>query len=398
MAIGIVPALVFLVLAFVEIDLPGLYMDEAYLDAYTVKMLDRSKTFDRPLFNLPDNVLDKNDRFPVTGGIYVGLIGTYLGLPYYALFGMNIFTLRTYHALYGSITVFLVFLILDRITNRRSAFWGSLLLAVDAGFLVTYRTQGWNVIAPMPFFLLAIYLALPFENDEQPITGRRAFAIGALYGLAGYGYFVYLLFAPPLVIALLLWGRSRITKKAVLSCMLGCLTGYLPLLYALLSIAVQSPQLISTFIERAGSATSFADRLEHIGLILRVTFNNDFVPQNIAGPHHVPFSELKIYIWICLAASVLALCRHKGTPRQKKFLVFCLLAIVCYCLELVKFGNQIAVHHAVIIMPLAYMALATFGSILATAWLSEGIAGNSSMAAHFGLDGNYCRHSAAGSH
>jgi hypothetical protein len=368
--LAFLPAIIFLIMAFIEIDLPGLYMDEAYLDAFTVKILDKSKTVDRPLFNLPDNILDKNYRYPITGGIYVGLIGTYLGVPFYKLFGFNIFTLRMYHALYGAITVYLVFLILERITSRRIAFWGSMLLAIDAGFLVTYRTQGWNVISPMPFFLFAILLALPRGNDEYSISSdfsiskKRAFLIGLLFGLACYGYFVFLLFGPPLLLSLLLWGRSRLTRKTLLAGAMGCFVGYLPLLYALLSIVIQSPDMISSFIERTGSSMSLSDRLGHILGIFRDTFNNSATPQRIAGPHYTPFSEVKVYLWLFFAVVSCVLWRHKKYSIQINFLLFCVLSIACYFLESMKFGNQIAVHHAVIVLPLAYMALATLISIL----------------------------------
>jgi len=100
--IGLVLAAVFLLLAFVEIELPGLYMDEALIDSYVVKLLDPSKA-DRPLFRLPDNVFDHHDRFPMVGGsIYTGLPAAYLGVPYYALFGLSVSSLRIYHALHGA--------------------------------------------------------------------------------------------------------------------------------------------------------------------------------------------------------------------------------------------------------------------------------------------------------
>lgn len=366
MVVGLLPVMVFLALAFIEIDLPGLNMDEACIDSYVVKIIDSSKTIDRPTFNLPDNILDRHGRFPLTGGIYVGLTAAYLGAPYYSVFGMNLFSLRIYHTLYGAATVFLVFLILDRIASRRIAIWGSLLLAVDAGFLVAYRCQGWNVTAHMPLFLGAIFLALPQGNDVQPISGKRAFAIGILYGLACYGYFVYLLFAPPLVLALLLTGREQLTRKAILSGAAGCLLGYMPLLYALLSIAKRAPALIPTFAARAGSDLDLHTRLTHMLSAIRATFSDVSMPQMIAGPYPVPFSDAKVYLWLLLAACLPTVWYFKGQSRSVRLLAVCILMLVCYCVELLQFGNQVCVHHVMVILPLAYIALAVFVQILMT--------------------------------
>jgi dolichyl-phosphate-mannose--protein O-mannosyl transferase len=361
---GLFPAVIFLAMAFIEIELPGLYMDEAYFDAFVVKILDPSKTVDRPLFNMPCNILDKNYRFPLTGAIYHGLIGTYLGAPFYKIFGENFISLRVYHALYGAVIVYLTYLLLSRFVTRRMALWGSLLLAVDVSFLVSFRTQAWNVIHPLPFFLGAMLVLIPRAEKQPPLTRNRAFAAGLLIGFAGYGYFVYWLLTLPLLIAFILFYRNLLTRKAVVAGLLGCFLGCLPLIFALYSLARNAPQVFAQYLGRTGSPLGLSDRLTHLGAKIFATFSGQEAPQYIAGPHHICWSEAKAYLWAAAAVCLIAMFFIRGESQKKKFILLCILCVGLFFAACLKFGEQIAVHHVVILLPFAYLALAAFVELL----------------------------------
>ena len=349
---------VFVVLALVEIELPGLYMDEAIIDSYDVGLIDSSKA-DRPVFRLPDNMLDKHNRFPILAGcLYTGLPATYIGAPYYAVFGMNVASLRIYHALYGVATVFFAFLIMDRFAGRFAATCGGFLLAVDAAFVISFREQGWAAFIGVAFLLTAILLALNAKEPSRPVSARRAFAIGLLYGIACYSYFVFFLFAIPLAVLLFCFARRRLSVANVSCCLGGCLLGYSPIFFALLSIAHTNPGVFQESWNQAGRDGTIWSQGLHVLGRLSATLRNTGMPELMAGWHPLPFLDAKLWFWLALAiVGPIVAWRSRHRPARILFALGA-GAAVCYWLQLLAFNKQIQVHHLAPTLPFLYMALA----------------------------------------
>src|SRR5688500_11428506 len=111
----IVASLLFLVLALPQLDLPGLYPDEAFdvipamqlLLGHEVEILDNAGLH---LFEL--------DLPLMSSSAYQGVTSTYLAMPFFALWGINVISLRLM-----TVTVGLIALVLCYFLTR--AWFGS---------------------------------------------------------------------------------------------------------------------------------------------------------------------------------------------------------------------------------------------------------------------------------
>lgn len=112
---------------------------------------------------------------------YLGTLKAWLYLPILKYLEVTPFVLRLPFLLVGLGSVWLFFLILDRISGRWAAIAGAFLLATDASFLLA-TCYDFGPIALLHLFLLAgILLLLHFENTRD--SKYLAFAF-LLFGLA----------------------------------------------------------------------------------------------------------------------------------------------------------------------------------------------------------------------
>src|SRR4030095_11424142 len=139
---------------------PGLYMDAVNPEYIIPGILDPSAPGHRPWILPGNNFLS---RFPVfTGSIYHGSTQLYFALPFMALLGADIATLRIVQGLAGCLILLLLALYAGRLNAGLKGALAALsvvLLALDPSFVMALRTQAYSCMFPL-FLLLASALIL----------------------------------------------------------------------------------------------------------------------------------------------------------------------------------------------------------------------------------------------
>lgn len=173
---------IFLSLSLYQVDLPGLYYDEAADAAPAMQVLlgqkiDRGSSLELFGRDLPVMVMD-----------YVGAVNSYALLPFFAVLGINVFSIRLMTILGGAATIVLTFLLTRRLFDWKAASAASLVLAVQPSF-VFFSRQGIYVTSLLSVFATAsLWLLLRWWHG-QGVTNL----LGAAF-LLGLGLSAKLLF------------------------------------------------------------------------------------------------------------------------------------------------------------------------------------------------------------
>jgi len=375
-AVLIVALLVFALAVAWHIELPGLYMDAVNPDYLSVDVLHGTRAT-APIWVLPGNVLVH--RLPILTSLYHGTGHVWLALPFVAVFGPTIATLRATQALTGAAILVLTFLLLRR---ERPAPVPQLLvglpvlaLALDPVFVYAYRTQLYIQLAPVAWLLAAL---LAGERAWQTRYGQARFAprwlllAGLFYGLSIYGYFIFIFFAP--VLALANWfawrqARAQASQPSLLrvlawlaaGLMLG-VSGYL-LGYFLIFISEHGlhgfVQFFADYQRSLGAFETHRTLVPTISyfadLIWRV-FSNDWQHSLMFGDAWAePSSAIKLILLLAMPLAFCILLELRGRSTSRLRLVVAMLT--CFPLVALIFGDRLSGHHFVVLLPLAYLAL-----------------------------------------
>ncbi|MFL5732530.1 MAG: ArnT family glycosyltransferase [Chloroflexia bacterium] len=198
--------LIFLALTLYQLDLPGLYPDEAFDVIPTMQiLLGHSVELQRDagvhLFGLALPLMSSSD--------YQGVTSTYLALPFFALLGINVYALRLMTITVGLVALLLTFFLAAEWFGRPVARVAVLLLAVSPAWVFWSRLGVYVVSEVVPIAAGAL-LAFTVWVRRQPLAERN----GPLYVgtfLLGLGLATKLLFIWMIVAvagcALILYGR-----------------------------------------------------------------------------------------------------------------------------------------------------------------------------------------------
>jgi 4-amino-4-deoxy-L-arabinose transferase-like glycosyltransferase len=96
---------------------------------------------------------------------YLGALKTWIYNPYFAVWAPSAVSLRLPAVLAGVVTIWLFFILLDRVVGRKAAWIGALLLATDSTFLLIETTDFGFVALQFVWKLSAILLLLRYDRD-----------------------------------------------------------------------------------------------------------------------------------------------------------------------------------------------------------------------------------------
>lgn len=370
-------AIIYALVATWNIGLPGLYMDAVNPDYLVVKVLNPSH---EPVVAW---VLDGNYllgyRLPVMATLYHGSQTFWLGLPLYALFGTTIEGLRLTHAVFALGVLAALFYLLRRAGLRPLVAGGvCTALALDPSFSYAFRTQSYITLAPAAWLLLS--MALIMRDRDTPAAAWSW--SGVLAGLAAGAYFIQAFFL--LAVLPAVWIASAHGASPRLSARLrwigGLLLGLSPVLlgYGLL-IDDQGGlrETIRYFARQQAQLHAFSltaslpERLSHMWAMLDGITSNAWNHAMMFGTWQgVPASALKttLLVFVPVAAWILSELRGTASFAGRLFLA---LPVAWLAVALV-FGNRLAGHHYVVLLPWLYAALAlTLRDAAAQARISE---------------------------
>ena len=356
-------ALAYAAVVVQNITLPGVYMDAVNPDYLAVRLLHHG-TEPIGAWLLPGNYLF--GRAPILIAFYHGSLTTWFGLPVFALFGTTVTGLRIAHALFGFAVLASLYALLARGGAKP---WQAALacgaLALDPGFTYAFRTQSYITLAPAALLFLSLY-SLQRAADSA-VRNRWLFFAGWLYGLAVVGYFIYAFFLPVLAMTASWWtpaGARRGRGLLIAGAGLALGGAFYPLGYALAANNLgglpqaweyfqQTQRALNAFSEQPDLVTRFA----HTAATIESVFRNSFHHTLIFGEYgEVPGSGFKMAL--LLGAPLLLWLRaewRRESPALLRVLIACGVSFVAIAM---LFGTRLSGHHFMVLLPLAYGALA----------------------------------------
>lgn len=215
--------------------------------------------------------------FPVSFGDYRPPLYIYLSVPFIAIFDLNIFATRFASALFGTLSVLLMYFLSARLfsgkpvqdkrmasSGQKIALLASFILAISS-WHVFFSRAAWESNVGVFFFLLAVYLFLKgLENSKWFVLSAVSF------GLTIFSYYSYKLFVPIFIIGLVIIYRDKFKSLKTKNLLPAVLV--LVLFIGLLAYG----ELFTGSGRRASDAAIYNE--ENIGA-LRNTQVNDPLPQ-----------------------------------------------------------------------------------------------------------------------
>lgn len=352
-----------------NVELPGLYMDAINPDYLFARWW--NPELKNPVWVLPTGPV------PLLGNLYHGMQTLYVGALAYGLLGTSVVSVRATHAMYGSLIVLLIWLILRRVSGRPMlATVLAVSLATDMAFIGSFRTQAYIILAGQVWMLLALWLALRSMQDAK-LSCWPLLLSGMGMGLAAYGYFVLLFFVPPVAaLATLGPGRQKMGQRLLLWCagfvagMLPYVVGYIELLVALGGVAPLVDWMRNTLgtLKPTVGRESYWVGLGHVLDFARwglVGLGNEYIMLNeLVSAPLVAWRAVCVAIAgaVCLFGSWL---EWRTRPGLAKALLACAALPVIYIGLAAGFGSRLGVHHFMVLVALGYLLLG-----LAVYWLA----------------------------
>jgi hypothetical protein len=356
-------AALFILGGVTAISEPGVYMDAVNPD-YTVVSLLNPRAQGIPGWYLPGNLLF--GRFLILGNVYYGALPLYVGLPAYALFGTGVVGIRVTNIFFGLLVLAGTALFL-RTFRVRPAIAGLCLaaLALDPGFLFSFRTQFYITLLPDALLLTSVALT---ERGMQGETRPRPAVAGLLAGAACYGYFIYAFMAPAAFLHATGMGR-RDGRPGIRPgwWVAGFAAGVSPYLLSLILLTAATGGFHAAFayltamIHGLGvesSSMTLGQRLGYFVYLVRGTLFDAGPSVMILGnvlPVYAPWLKVGLLLVLPLAMLLLTLISRKPTCIGLSLIAGMILGSLALT---IAFGNRLWLHHAIVLLPLLYSALA----------------------------------------
>lgn len=151
---------------------------------------------------------------PRSLGEYKLPLYSYLTVPFQAILGLNLYSIRLPSALAGVVTISLLFLLAKKIFKDNSIALLSSIFLTISWWHITYSRIGWESNIGLPLFLGGFLLFIKsFEDNKWLILSALCF------GLSLFTYWSFKLFIPLFVIGLIIINRGKVksySKKIII--------------------------------------------------------------------------------------------------------------------------------------------------------------------------------------
>ena len=362
-ALVFIPALTLFCLGAVsDIRVPGVYMDAVNPDYMVVRLLYPSVHF-QP-WALPGALV--LGLFPLLVQIYHGALPFYIGFPVYALLGTGVIGIRVANMVFGLLVISAAGVFMRAFRVRASiAALCLAALALDPGFLFSFRTQFYILLLPCAALFTSVALT---EHRRGTPTWASAATAGLLAGLACYGYFIYLFAVPSVAVHAWQRWRERHERYRFAGWWIAGLalaTAPYPVTLLLMLIATGGPHGFMGFWAMYMHALAVSK--SPLSVIQRISYFVDEAQMTVSdvGPlvmmlhRTLPLSIATLKLWLLLGVPgvgvVVSLLLR--TPRLAGLAVlggFVLGEAVLFGV----FGDRLWLTHMVMLLPVLYIALA----------------------------------------
>jgi hypothetical protein len=357
-----IPALTLFCLgALSDIRVPGVYMDAVNPDYMVVRLLYPNAHF-QPWI-LPGALV--LGLFPLLVQVYHGALPFYVGLPVYALLGTGVIGIRVANMVFGLLVIFAAGAFMRAFQVRASiAALCLAALALDPGFLFSFRTQFYILLLPSAALFTSV--ALTERRRRMPTWGTAATA-GLLAGLACYGYFIYLFAVPSVAAHAWLRWRERAERYRLAA---WWIAGFA------LAMAPYPASMLLTLVATGGLhgfvgfwtayLHTLAANKSQLTMMSRINFFFNSVRRTVldTGPSimmlhkPLPLSVPTLKMWLLLGVPGIGLVVSLIRAPRFSGLVVLGAFVLGEAVLFGVFGDRLWLQHLVVLLPILYIAFA----------------------------------------
>jgi hypothetical protein len=263
--IAAVPAAVFLCATVANLRLPGIQYDEVYYVPPAAALIKNQLDADYVMLD-PSVIHLFGKPLPLMFNYYTSFFRTYLTLPVFALFGINVETIRGSSIALGVVSLIFFIAFARRLTRSSAiAFAAGLLLALDASFIAYVRNDFAVIATMMALKGVALWALLRWwqESDAKHLY-LGVFFIGV--GITDRASFLWIPMAIGATLILIyrkcladeIGRRLDSTKKIFLACVSFGIGASVFLAFNIATRGGTFTPMAGSFGETSGGANNFA--------------------------------------------------------------------------------------------------------------------------------------------
>lgn len=363
--------LLFVLVSIVYFDLPGLYMDAVNPDYVLEHIMHINNV---PAWIFSDNVIASAFGnpwgLPLLNSLYGTNFTAYCSLPIVAILGNGIYTVRICHLLFAVLMLLSAYYFIKTATqNTKSASLICLLIALEPSIVFAQRTQYYLQLFPLIFSFVGIAL-ITRQLTSNHIEFWKFIGAFVLLGLAACSYFIFAgYFVAVFIVVLVYVLKNKKDKKIPFLAILGFIVGYLPFIYAHLSILMQSG--VAGYLQIIKGLDTYGISEGQTGLIGRIQdffhessrlFSGEAIIHTITGKG--VFSNVFTFIFYafgvaCISISIIiALSKRKlFSSYGSRYAIIILDSCIFmhFAIALVV-GSSLGYQHYVMLIPIIYLA------------------------------------------
>ena len=294
---------------------------------------------------------------------YLGCLKAWIYKPIFALWAPSVFSLRVPVLIFGTVTVWLSWLLLRRILGDRAATIGTFLLATDTSFLLT-TCFDWGPVTLQHLLAVGGVLSLVYfyRSQKPPYLGLGFLLFGlAMWDKALFSWTLFgLLVATLLVFPRELWKELRWQNLLIAS--LCFVVGVFPLLWYNVAqggrtFSSNARFSLQGFLTKSETLQETANGSALFGYLVSEQHpkaltepRTRFQRSSLALSHIVgnPRSNFNIYAF---AVALIALPLVWRTPARKPMLFAIILMVVVWLQMALTVGAGTGAHHPVLLWP-----------------------------------------------
>lgn len=368
--------LLFILLSFICIDKPGLYMDAVNPDYMGLHILNPDNV---RVWAFSDNFIATKiegntaySDFPILNSLYGTCFGAYIMLIWSLFFGYGVCSIRALHILYSVVILWGVYSLLKNALgcNEKISSIAALVLALEPSFVFCSKTQFYLQIFPHIFFLFGVVLLLKTVTDES--NNIKLLLSGVLFGLSACSYFVFAFYFVGVFFTylFLLIQRKRSWLKQSLRFILGFLIGYIPYIYGHVSIMItqgirgwiEALKGLDTYGLSDGARASFTERMVHVVDSIGNIAGGATIIQMMTG-HNMGYAYGKViatlYLFFVFVGIGLLFRKRKTISESNALIVLMAMisAFIFHVLLALVVGNALGYQHFVMLLPIMLITI-----------------------------------------
>jgi 4-amino-4-deoxy-L-arabinose transferase-like glycosyltransferase len=278
------------------------------------------------------------------GGFYLGPIYYYIMAPFLLLFRLDPTGPAVMVAIFGVLTVFLLFKTAKEFLSPNAAILVSLLYTFSPT-VINYSRSSWNPNI-MPFFVLLLIYCLIRATKTNNL--KYTFVAGLSFGVIIQSHYIGLVMLPIFFIGAFLLANPKKIFLAVLLFLFGSFITFSPFIFFEIRHGFPNTQTIVRFLGQKNTVDGFVAS----NIVFRFNYLGKRLFETLFSLNKLPLANSLLYALCILLTAILA------AVKKSKAIIILLIWLIVGLLGLGSYAGQIYDYYFEFLFPLPFLLLA----------------------------------------